>query len=227
MEQNQVQDDQAPSLSLRIVPVTPFEQNCSLLICKQTQQAVAIDPGGDLDKIDRALKQRGASLVYVLLTHGHIDHCGQAREYADRHQVALIGPHEDDAFWIDQLPMQGQRFGFPTLKAFKPDRWLKQGDMLSFGKQKLEVHHTPGHTPGHVVFHHRAVGLAIVGDVLFDGSIGRTDFPRGNHADLIASIQRELWPMGNDTRFVPGHGPMSSFGEQRAHNPYVSDAALG
>lgn len=227
MEQNQVQDDQAPSLSLRIVPVTPFEQNCSLLICKQTQQAVAIDPGGDLDKIDRALKQTGASLVYVLLTHGHIDHCGQAREYADRHQVGLIGPHEDDAFWIDQLPMQGQRFGFPTLKAFKPDRWLKQGDMLSFGKQKLEVHHTPGHTPGHVVFHHRAVGLAIVGDVLFDGSIGRTDFPRGNHADLIASIQRELWPMGNDTRFVPGHGPMSSFGEQRAHNPYVSDAALG
>ena len=227
MGQNQVQDDQAPSLSLRIIPVTPFEQNCSLLICKQTQQAVAIDPGGDLDKIDRALKQTGASLAYVLLTHGHIDHCGQAREYADRHQVGLIGPHEDDAFWIDQLPMQGQRFGFPTLKAFKPDRWLKQGDMLSFGKQNLEVHHTPGHTPGHVVFHHRAVGLAIVGDVLFDGSIGRTDFPRGNHADLIASIQRELWPMGNDTRFVPGHGPMSSFGEQRAHNPYVSDAALG
>jgi len=162
----------------------------------------------------------------VLLTHGHIDHCGQARDYADRHQVALIGPHEDDAFWIDQLPMQGHRFGFPPLKAFKPDRWLEQGDVLSFGEQKLEVHHTPGHTPGHVVFHHRAVGLAIVGDVLFDGSIGRTDFPRGNHADLIASIQRELWPMGNDTRFVPGHGPMSSFGEQREHNPYVSDAAL-
>ncbi len=224
--QSQTHDDEAPSLSLRIVPVTPFEQNGSLLIRNRTQQAVAIDPGGDLDKIDRALKQTGASLAYVLLTHGHIDHCGQAREYADRHQVALMGPHEDDAFWIDQLPMQGHRFGFPPLKAFKPDRWLKQGDELSFGEQKLEVHHTPGHTPGHVVFHHRAVGLAIVGDVLFDGSIGRTDFPRGNHADLIASIQRELWPMGNDTRFVPGHGPMSSFGEQREHNPYVSDAAL-
>lgn len=223
---SQGQDEQAPSLSLRIVPVTPFEQNCSLLICRRSQQAVAIDPGGDLDKIDRALRQTGARLAYVLLTHGHIDHCGQSREFADRHQVALIGPHEDDAFWIDQLPMQGKRFGFPLLQAFKPDRWLKQGDSLSFGDQTLKVHHTPGHTPGHVVFHQAEVGLAIVGDVLFDGSIGRTDFPRGNHADLIASIQRELWPMGNETRFVPGHGPMSTFGEQRAHNPYVSDQAL-
>lgn len=226
MNQNQMAENQPPSLSLRIVPVTPFEQNCSLLICKHSMEAVAIDPGGDLEKIDRALQQTGASLSKVLLTHGHIDHCGQARVYADRHRVALIGPHQDDGFWIDQLPEQGRRFGLQALKAFKPDRWLQQGDELGFGQQRMRVHHTPGHTPGHVVFHLPAVGLAIVGDVLFDGSIGRTDFPRGNHSDLIASIQRELWPMGNDTRFVPGHGPMSSFGEQRATNPYVSDRAL-
>lgn len=220
-------DPDSPTLSLRIVPVTPFEQNCSLLICRQSGEAVAIDPGGDLDKIDRVLMRSGGRLVTVLLTHGHIDHCGQSRDYADRHRIPLIGPQRDDAFWIDQLPLQGQRFGFPPLKAFKPDRWLEQGDVVEFGEQRLSVHHTPGHTPGHVVFHHAAVGLAIVGDVLFDGSIGRSDFPRGNYAALIASITRELWPMGADTRFVPGHGPMSTFGEQRAKNPYVADAVLG
>jgi len=216
-----------PALSLSIVPVTPFEQNCSLLVCRRSGEAVAIDPGGDLDKIDRALARSGARLAKVLLTHGHIDHCGLARDYADRHRVALVGPHREDAFWIDQLPLQGQRFGFPPLKAFSPDRWLEQGDTVGFGEQELAVHHTPGHTPGHVVFHHAGVGLAIVGDVLFDGSIGRSDFPRGDHKALIASITRELWPMGPETRFVPGHGPMSTFGEQRMNNPYVSDAVLG
>jgi len=216
----------ATTLSLSVVPVTPFEQNCSLLVCRQSGEAVAIDPGGDLDKIDRSLARSGARLVKVLLTHGHIDHCGQARDYADRHQVPLVGPQREDAFWIDQLPLQGQRFGFPPLRAFSPDRWLEQGDVVEFGAQRLAVHHTPGHTPGHVVFHHAGVGLAIVGDVLFDGSIGRSDFPRGDYNALIDSITRELWPMGNATRFVPGHGPMSSFGAQRQSNPYVSDEAL-
>ncbi|MEZ5657648.1 MAG: MBL fold metallo-hydrolase [Burkholderiaceae bacterium] len=214
-------------MKLYIVPVTPFQQNCSLLVCEASGRAAAFDPGGDLDRIDEALSQSGASLEKVFLTHGHIDHCGQSREFADRHGVPLEGPHIDDKFWIDQLPGQGQRFGLDRLDAFEPDRWLVEGDTVSFGEQQLGVLHCPGHTPGHVVFHHAGAHLAIVGDVLFQGSIGRTDFPRGDHATLIASIRHKLWPLGNDTAFVPGHGPMSTFGDERRSNPFVADAVLG
>ena len=214
-------------LKLAIVPVTPFEQNCSLLVCGRTNRVAAFDPGGDLDRIDEAVAQTGARLEKVFLTHGHIDHCGQAAEYAQRHGVPLEGPHEDDRFWIAQLPQQGQRFGFARLEAFEPDRWLVDGDTVEFGAQKLQVIHCPGHTPGHVVFFHEAGRLAIVGDVLFQGSIGRTDFPRGNHADLIRSITRKLWPLGDDVSFVPGHGPMSTFGNERRGNPFVGDSVLG
>lgn len=213
-------------MQLEIVPVTPFQQNCSLLIDETTGRAVAIDPGGDLDRVDQALARSGATLEKVLLTHGHIDHCGQAGEYASRHGVPLEGPHPDDRFWIEQLPVQGRMFGFPELSAFEPDRWLADGDRVSFGQTELEVFHCPGHTPGHVVFFHRAGRLAIVGDVLFQGSIGRTDFPRGNHGQLLKSIVEKLWPLGNDVAFVPGHGPMSTFGDERAANPFVGDAAL-
>ena len=217
----------APPLQLAIVPVTPFQQNCSLLVCTRSGTAAAFDPGGDLDQIDDALRKLGVRLEKVFLTHGHIDHCGQAAEFAKRHGVPLEGPHIDDKFWIDQLPGQGHRFGFPPLAAFQPDRWLVDGDTVRFGQQTLKVIHTPGHTPGHVVFFHEGARLAIVGDVLFQGSIGRTDFPRGNPAALIDSITKKLWPLGSDVSFVPGHGPMSTFGEERRHNGFVADEVLG
>jgi glyoxylase-like metal-dependent hydrolase (beta-lactamase superfamily II) len=214
------------TLQLAIVPVTPFQQNCSILVCDQTRQAVAVDPGGDLDQIDAAIRELGATLQKVLLTHGHIDHCGQAGEYAAGHGVPIEGPQREDRFWIDQLPAQGQRFGFPRLEAFEPDRWLEDGDIVNFGEQTLAVRHCPGHTPGHVIFFHDAARLAIVGDVLFQGSIGRTDFPRGDFDTLIRSITKRLWPLGDDVAFVPGHGPMSTFGAERANNPYVADRVL-
>lgn len=214
-------------IKLYLVPVTPFQQNCSMLVCEATARAVVFDPGGDLERVDEMLAQSGATLERVCLTHGHIDHCGMARVYADRHQVPLEGPHEADRFWIEQLPGQGVRFGLDALDAFEPDRWLDQGDQVSFGEQTLAVLHCPGHTPGHVVFHHAGAQLAIVGDVLFQGSIGRTDFPRGDHAALIGSIRDRLWPLGDDTAFVPGHGPMSTFGDERRSNPFVGDAVIG
>ena len=213
-------------MKLVIVPVTPFMQNCSVLVCERTGKAAAIDPGGDLDRIERAIASEGATLEKVFLTHGHIDHCGQSAELARRHGVPLEGPHREDKFWIDQLPQQGKMFGFPPLQAFEPDRWLVEGDTVSFGEQTLEVFHCPGHTPGHVVFFHAPSRLAIVGDVLFQGSIGRTDFPRGDFETLVSSIRDKLWPLGDDVAFVPGHGPMSTFGEERETNPFVGDGAL-
>ncbi len=213
-------------MQLLIVPVTPFQQNCSILVDEGSARAVVVDPGGDLDRIDAALAGTGATLEKVLLTHGHIDHCGQAAEYAKRHGVPIEGPHRDDKFWIDQLPAQGRQFGFPQLAAFESDRWLDDGDTVRFGDVSLQVAHCPGHTPGHVVFFDPASRLAIVGDVLFHGSIGRTDFPRGDHRQLIDAIVGKLWPMGDDVAFVPGHGPMSTFGDERASNPFVGDDAL-
>lgn len=208
-------------MKLAIVPVTPFAQNCSLLVCEETNRAAVFDPGGDLDRIDQVLAETGAALEKVFLTHGHIDHCGQAGEYARRHRVPLEGPQVEDRFWIQQLPEQGKRFGFARLEAFEPDRWLEDGDTVSFGAQTMQVIHTPGHTPGHVVFFHEPSRLAIVGDVLFQGSIGRTDFPRGDYQTLIDSIRNKLFPLGDDIVFIPGHGPTSTFGEERAHNPFV------
>jgi glyoxylase-like metal-dependent hydrolase (beta-lactamase superfamily II) len=213
-------------MKIAIIPVTPFQQNCSLLVCEETGRAAVVDPGGDLDTIEDALAQTGAALEKILLTHGHLDHCGGTAELARRRKVPVEGPHQDDRFWIDQLPQAGKRYGFPPLEVFTPDRWLIGGDTVRFGNVSLEVRHCPGHTPGHVVFFSAEARLAIVGDVLFSGSIGRTDFPRGDHAALIASITTQLWPLGDDVAFIPGHGPMSTFGEERRSNPYVSDRAL-
>lgn len=210
-------------MKLVVVPVTPFQQNCCVLVCEETGRAAVTDPGGDLEKIDAALDSTGASLEKVFLTHGHIDHCGQSSEFAKRHGVAIEGPHREDKFWIDQLPEQGKRFGFEHLDAFEPDRWLVEGDTVRFGNIKMNVWHCPGHTPGHVVFHQPEIGLAIVGDVLFRGAIGRTDFPRGDTRALIDSIRTKLWPLGSDTQFVPGHGPMSTFGQEREDNAFVAD----
>jgi len=212
-------------MKFRIIPVTPFQQNCSLLWCEDTRQAVVVDPGGDLPAIIAMAKQQGVAIVKILLTHGHIDHAGGAAELAAQLGVAIEGPQEEERFWIDQLPQQGTMFGFAHVAAFTPDRWLCDGDQVHFGNVTLDVLHCPGHTPGHVVFFHPPAKLAIVGDVLFQGSIGRTDFPRGDHDALIRSIRGKLWPLGNDVAFIPGHGEMSTFGEERQSNPFVADRA--
>lgn len=210
-------------MKVLLIPVTPFQQNCSLLIDERTGRAAVCDPGGDLDRIHAALKEHGVTLEKILLTHGHLDHCAGAAALSREFGVPIEGPHRDEQFWIDQLPEQTTRFGFGHAEAFEPDRWLDQGDTVQFGDETLEVYHCPGHTPGHVVFFSRTHRLAIVGDVLFAGSIGRTDFPRGNHADLIRSIRTRLWPLGDDVTFVPGHGPVSTFGDERRDNPFVAD----
>jgi hydroxyacylglutathione hydrolase len=206
-----------------VVPVTPFAQNCSILGCEATGKAAIVDPGGDLDRIVARLHELKWVPEKILLTHGHVDHCAAAAELARRLCVPIEGPQEEDRFWIDRLPEASRQYGFPPATAFAPDRWLNDGDTVVFGRQELQVIHCPGHTPGHVVFFHAGERLAFVGDVLFAGSIGRTDFPRGNHAQLLASIREKLWPLGNDVRFVPGHGPMSTFGEERRTNPFVQD----
>ena len=203
------------------IPVTPFEQNCSLVWDDATAQAAVIDPGGDLDLLLAEVARLGLKLEQIWLTHAHIDHAGGAGELAERLSLPIIGPHEGDQFWIDGLAMQSERFGFAPAQPFTPTRWLHDGDTVTLGSHALQVRHCPGHTPGHVVFYSPEIGRAFVGDVLFAGSIGRTDFPQGNHQQLIDSITGRLWPMGDDTVFIPGHGPESSFGQERATNPFV------
>lgn len=212
-------------MKVTLIPVTPFQQNCSVVVCEGTQHAVVVDPGGEIERIIEEVERQRVSVEKVLLTHGHLDHCGGAKALAEHYGVQIEGPHIDDAFWIDQLPAQSQRFGFGAARAFTPERWLVEGDTVEFGGESLEVYHCPGHTPGHVVFFSRAHRLALVGDVLFAGSIGRSDFPRGNHAHLIQSIRDKLWPLGDDVTFVPGHGPASTFGQERLTNPHVRDGA--
>ncbi len=203
------------------VPVTPFQQNCSILWCTRTMQAVIVDPGGDLPKLRAAIAKLGVTLQQIWLTHAHIDHAGATGTLAREDGLPIVGPHPGDQFWIDGLAQQAQMFGFPRAEPFTPTRWLADGDSVTVGDCTLDVRHCPGHTPGHVVFHSAQAQRAFVGDVLFAGSIGRTDFPGGDHDTLIDSITRRLWPMGDDTVFVPGHGPESSFGRERQHNPYV------
>ena len=214
-------------MKFTIIPVTPFQQNCSLLWCEQTGHAAVVDPGGDIDLVIEAIERARVVPQKILLTHGHIDHAGGTAEIAARLHIPVEGPQREDRFWIDQLPQQSRMFGFPQLASFTPDRWLEQGDSVRFGRVELEVLHCPGHTPGHVVFFSPKDRLAIVGDVLFHGSIGRSDLPRGDYDALIASITGRLWPLGDDVTFLPGHGPLSTFGEQRRVNPFVGDEALG
>ncbi len=215
---------QAP-LKATIIPVTAFQQNCTLLWCTETMRGAFCDPGGDLETLNAAADQHGVVIEKIILTHGHLDHCGLAGELAAQLGVPIEGPHRDDSFWIDQLGPGTLKMGVPS-KIFTPNRWLEGGDTVTVGALTLSVIHCPGHTPGHVVFYHPPSKLALVGDVLFQGSIGRTDFPRGNHADLINAITTRLWPLGDDTAFVPGHGPMSTFGHERKTNPFVADFAL-
>ena len=209
-------------MNYQIIPVTPFAQNCSILWCETTRRAAIVDPGGDCEKILDALAAAGVEPERILLTHGHVDHVGGTRELADRLGVPVEGPHREDAFWLSALPEQSKMFGFADTAPLEPDRWLVEGDRVSVGQQELEVLHCPGHTPGHLVFFHAADRLALVGDVLFNGSIGRTAFPRGDFDTLIGCIRQKLLPLGDDISFIPGHGPMSTFGEERRSNPFVS-----
>lgn len=210
-------------LHYQTIPVTPFQQNCSIVWCGQTMEAAVIDPGGELPRIEAAVQRLGVDVRQIWLTHAHIDHAGGAAELARRRQLPIVGPNEGDQFWIDGLAEQGRMFGFAAAEPFVPTRWLHDGDTVQVGQCVLHVRHCPGHTPGHVVFHSKQARRAFVGDVLFAGSIGRTDFPGGNHAQLIASIRQRLWPMGDDTVFIPGHGPESTFGQERKTNPFVHD----
>lgn len=204
-----------------IVPVTPLYQNCVVLSCPDTARAAVVDPGGDLDRIERTIERMGVTPERILLTHGHIDHVAGADELRGRLGVPIEGPHRDDGFWIRTLASQAGIFGFPPTRAFEPDRWLDDGDTVTVGARRFDVLLCPGHTPGHVVFVDRAARLALVGDVLFQGSIGRTDFPKGDHGALIDSIRTKLLPLGDDITFIPGHGPTSTFGIERRENPFL------
>ncbi len=211
-------------MKVTIVPVTPFQQNCSILFCETSSRLAIVDPGGDLDRIIAAAAKYNGEIEKIFVTHAHIDHAGGVAELADRLGIAIEGPHREDQFWIDMLEEQAATYNFPAVRKFVPDRWLAQGDTVQFGDVRMNVHHCPGHTPGHVVFHQLEAQLAIVGDVLFKGSIGRSDFPRGDHQTLIASIKQRLWPLGDEVKFIPGHGPTSSFGYERKTNPFVRDS---
>lgn len=208
-------------MNYHIIPVTAFAQNCSVIWCEQSREAALVDPGGDAATIKQQLAQLDLTPTQILLTHGHLDHVGAAAELAAHYQVPIIGPQKQDRFWLDALPTQSQMFGFEECAPLTPDRWLEEGDSVRVGNVTLEVFHCPGHTPGHIVFFDRSGRLLISGDVIFSGGVGRTDFPQGNHAHLIAAIKEKLLPLGDDVTFLPGHGPVSTLGKERISNPFL------
>ncbi|GMM88561.1 MBL fold metallo-hydrolase [Vibrio fortis] len=211
------------SLKYQVVPVTSFSQNCSIVWCDETMEGIVVDPGGDVAQLAAIIEELGVKVVNLVLTHGHLDHVGGTVPLAEILNVEIVGPHKADNFWLQGLENQSQMFGFPLCKAFEPNAWLDEGDKVTFGNQVIDVIHTPGHTPGHVVLFSEEARMAFVGDVLFNGAIGRTDFPQGDFNTLISSIKTKLWPLGRDVTFVPGHGPESTFGRERASNPFVAD----
>ena len=214
-------------LRYQVIPVTPFQQNCTVFWNPDTMKGAVVDPGGDLDVILKFVDETGITLEKILCTHGHLDHVGAVAELSQEQSLPIIGPHIEDKFWIDGLPEAAKMFNFPEGRVFEPDQWLADGDSVEAAGKVFQVIHCPGHTPGHVVVYHAEDKIAMVGDVIFQGSIGRTDFPKGNHQDLIDSITGKLWPLGMETTFVPGHGPTSTFGQEKLANPFVSDTALG
>ncbi|WP_117236164.1 MBL fold metallo-hydrolase [Vibrio maerlii] len=211
------------ALKYQIVPVTSFSQNCSIVWCDKTMEGVVVDPGGDVEQLAVIIQELGVEVKQLVLTHGHLDHVGGTQPLAKKLNARVIGPHRDDNFWLQGLEGQSKMFGFPLTEAFEPDQWLDEGDVVTFGEESLSVLHTPGHTPGHVVLFNQEAQRAFVGDVLFNGAIGRTDFPKGDFNTLINSIKEKLWPLGNEMTFIPGHGPESTFGRERASNPFVAD----
>jgi len=215
------------SIQCTIVPVTPFQQNCSIIRCEHSGRAAIVDPGGDVERVLKAARDMGAEVEKIILAHAHMDHCAGSDSLRQRLSIPIEGPHRADDFWLQALPQSCAMAGFPHTEPFVPDRWLVQGDTVSVGEQVLEVLHCPGHTPGHVVFYYRPQKVAWVGDVLFQGSVGRTDFPRGDHDELLKSIRGKLFPLGDDITFIPGHGPTSTFGQERRNNPFVADARYG
>ncbi|MEE9272127.1 MAG: MBL fold metallo-hydrolase [Robiginitomaculum sp.] len=215
-------------LDLRIIPVTPLSQNCSLLWDTISKKGVLVDPGGESEKILQTVKELGVSIVEIWLTHGHLDHAGGAEDVKAAYGCPIIGPHKDDQFWMDQISKDWKKYGQEGMgRDCKPDRYLKDGDVLAIGGVLFQVVHCPGHTPGHVVIYNKDMKIAFVGDVIFKGSVGRTDFPKSNPQQLIDSITEKLWPLGNDMSFIPGHGPMSTFGDERKNNPFVGDTVVG
>ncbi len=207
-------------LQYHLIPVTSFQQNCSLVWCDQTREAVLIDPGGDIELLLSAVDQFEVKLKSIWLTHAHLDHVGATAELKKNLNLNVIGPHKDDLFLLEAIPQQIEMFAFPTVESFLPDRWLEEGAELKLGEELFFVLHAPGHTPGHIVFKHDRQKLLWVGDVLFRHSIGRTDFPRGNHSELIASIKDKLLSLDDNYHFIPGHGPESTIGEERLNNPF-------
>lgn len=208
-----------------ITPVTPFQQNAPILYCEDSKKCAFVDPGGDLDILLGAAKDNNLIPEKIFLTHGHADHAGAAMELSSMLSIEIEGPHKEDAFLLDSLESQGKMFGFQAQNCI-PNRWLEDGDEVKLGGETLQVIFCPGHTPGHIIFFHAPSNLAAVGDVIFQGSIGRTDLPRGNHQDLINSITQKLWPLGEEVLFISGHGPVSTFGQERKNNAFVSDTVL-
>ncbi len=208
-------------MEFQILPVTLFEQNCTLLWCPRTRRAAIIDPGGEPERIAALIERLGLVPERILLTHGHLDHVGASAEIAQHYALPIEGPHPEDAFLLQALPEQARLFGFPAHAPLTPNRWLYPGERIAVGMEQIEVVHCPGHTPGHLVFYQPTARLALVGDVLFRGSIGRTDLPGGDYRQLIDSIRNRLLPLGDEVRFIPGHGPLSTLGEERRFNPYI------
>jgi len=215
----------ASPIGVFVTPVTPLQQNCTTVWCTATNKAAVIDPGGSVDAVLAEVTRRGLTLDQIWITHGHLDHAGGAAEMQEKTGVQITGPQKADQFWIDRIVETGRMYGLPEARPFTPDRWLEDGDTVQVGHETLTVRHCPGHTPGHVVFHSASAQRVFVGDVLFAGSIGRTDFPGGNHQQLLDAIRTRLWPMGDDTVFIPGHGPEGTLGRERRTNPYVVERA--
>ena len=213
-------------LKFQVVVVTAFQQNCSVIWCSETMLGAVVDPGGDVENIVKVINSHNIDVTQILLTHGHLDHAGGSAKLSRVLKIPIIGPHIEDDFWLQSMEQQGQSYGLPGAENCTPDHWLKGGEDIKVGNESLAVYHCPGHTPGHLIFHHKESAMAFVGDVLFKGSIGRTDFPRGDHPTLINSITSKLWPLGGATRFISGHGDISDFATERATNPFVSDAVL-
>ncbi|VAV88956.1 Hypothetical metal-binding enzyme, YcbL homolog [hydrothermal vent metagenome] len=216
-------NNQNPPLGAAIVPVTPLQQNCTLIWCTKTMKAAIVDPGGDVPRILEMVKETGVTPDKIVLTHGHIDHAGGAAALKEELGVDIVGPHKDDLFLLETLAVTGVEYGINDARNCTSDKWLNEGDTLSVGEVDFAIRHCPGHSPGSVVFINEKIKLAIVGDVLFAGSIGRTDLPRGNHDDLIRSIKEKLLPLDDDVAFICGHGPMSTIGDERAGNPFLQE----